>query len=891
MPYLSDTIPSLTGGVTQQVPELRIPTAAESVNNAYLSAVHGVNKRRGAEHIGNLTSNALGTSTFVHTIDRDLTEKYIVTANSDGSVEVFDLNGNAQTVNTVGNAASYMSCTDPAAQLRATTVGDYTFLVNRTKTVLANTAADTRPLLGRNASFAISGHTGGGKYSLVVATDVDNGDGTVTTHYRSATYDSKTRTTGTSTSTVANRTTTGTNTAAAHTTTSTTAQRNTTTPSITNTHTASTSDWETGSSQSPQYTTVTAQATDQVSVPAVATTANTTTAASGDDTSSTETDTSVLNSIKDVISSLAAAVSTTDTVSGETWTITNNTQSHPHDAVGELVCNREFYIVSFNGPAGTNCTHVSSVVSDFEELPQHGAEGQMVRVAGKKGISSDDYFVQWSGQSWQETVGPNAQEQLDADTMPQVLIRQPNGEFDLRAYTWDDRLAGSADSNESPSFIGREINDAFMFQGRLGFLSGESITLSESQVVSNFYRTTAIQVEQDERIDVDLNFGRVNVLYAATPIRNQLLLHSDKGQFIVYSPNGVITGSTVTAAQVADYKVSTEVKPLVLGDTAIAAADIGSFTQVREFYLRLADERILGNDLTIAVPQYIPSGASTMAASRDHKFIALHTTGDAGALYIYKYEMAGETKVQSAWSRWELGEGSIEGIAMFDDRLFIVAGLGDERELIRIDIRDQNEIEDKLLLDYAVVPTGAYYSAQDETLLTIPYDANLMNVQVWDLSNGNTVEYDRITSGGNLFVSGDVTSNINNIVVGVKYDMEVTLSTIYRRVPKKDNSGDVVMTDGRLQLQHVHVTYADSVGFDVDISSRGRPTRTYTAGARAGFVDIVSGRVSYDSGYHKVPVMLRNDNATITIRNSGPFRSNILNVDWFGDHQPKARRI
>lgn len=36
MPYLSDSIPSLTGGVTQQVPELRIPTAADSVTNAYL---------------------------------------------------------------------------------------------------------------------------------------------------------------------------------------------------------------------------------------------------------------------------------------------------------------------------------------------------------------------------------------------------------------------------------------------------------------------------------------------------------------------------------------------------------------------------------------------------------------------------------------------------------------------------------------------------------------------------------------------------------------------------------------------------------------------------------------------------------------------------------------
>lgn len=891
MPYLSDSIPSLTGGVTQQVPELRIPSAAQSVTNAYLSAVHGLNKRRGAEHIGNLTSNALGTSTFVHTIDRDAAEKYIVTANSDGSVEVFDLNGNAKTVNVAGNAATYMTCTDPAAELRATTVGDYTFLVNRSKTVLANTAADTRPLIGRNASFAIAGHTGGGKYTLVVATDVDNGDGTVTTHYRSATYDSKTRVTGSSSSTIANRTTTGTNTAAAHTTTSTTAQRNTTTPSIESVHNSSISDWSAGSSTAPEFTTVTAQATDQVSVPSVATTANTTTAAAGDDTSTNESDTTVLNSIKDVISSLAAAVATTSTVGGETWTITNSTGSHAHDAVGELTCNREFYIVSFNGPSGTNCTHVSSVVSDFEDLPQHGAENQLVRVSGKKGIASDDYFVQWNGQAWQETFGPNAQEQLDADTMPHVLIRRSDGTFDLVAYTWDDRLAGSADSNESPSFVGREVNDVFMFQGRLGFLSEESVSLSESQVVSNFYRTTTIQVEQDERIDVDLNFGRVNVLYAATPIRDQLLLHSDKGQFLLSAPNKVLTGSTIVASQVSDYKVSTTVKPVILGDTAMAVADIGSFTQAREFYLRLADERILAADLTVAVPQYIPSGATSIAVSRDHKFAAVHSKNDPGALYIYKYENAGESRVQSAWSRWVLGDGDVEGMAMFDDHLFIVAGLGDERELLRIDIRDQNEVEDQLLLDYAVTPTGSYYSGQDETLLNIPYDANLLTVEVWDLSSGNTIPYDRITSGGNLFVSGDVTANLSNIVVGVTYTMEVILSTIYRRIPKKDNTGEMVMTDGRLQLQHLHVAYADSVTFNVIVDGRGRGTRSYMAGPRSGLVDLISGSVSYDSGYHKVPVMLRNDNATIAINNSTPFRSNILHVDWFGDHQPKARRI
>ena len=890
MAYLSDSIPSLTGGVTQQVPELRIPSAAQSVTNAYLSAVHGLNKRRGAEHIGNLTSNALGTSTFVHTIDRDAAEKYIVTANSDGTVEVFDLNGVSKTVNVQNAAGTYMTCSDPAGELRATTVGDYTFFVNRSKTVLANTAADVRPLIGRTASFAIANHTGGGKYTLVIATDVDNGDGTITTYYRSATYDADNTNSTNSTTNSGARSTTGTTSVESYSTTTNVANRTSSTNGYSVSHSQGQSDWATGTSSYPSQTTTTTASSDTTSVPSVDTTYNTTQGAATDTTSGSSTG-NVAVSIKQVISSLAGAVDGTTTVGGETWTVTNDTKGHSHDAVGELSCNREFYIVSFNGPAGTSCTHVSGVVNDFEDLPQHGAEGQLVRVTGQKDLAADDYFVEWKGTSWGETFGPDAQEQLDETTMPHVLIRESDGTFTLTTYTWDDRLAGSADSNESPSFIGREINDIFMHQSRMGLLSGESISLSESGAISNFYRTTAIQLEQDERIDVDFNFGRVNVLYAATPIRNQLLLHSDKGQFLLFSPNGVLTAQTVTAVQVSDYKVSTAVKPVVVGDAALAVADIGNYTQVREFYLRLADERILGNDLTVAVPQYIPSGADAVAVSRDHKFVAVHSSSDGGGLYIYKFEMAGETKVQSAWSRWELGDGTIEGMAMFDDHLFIVAGLGDERELLRIDIRDQNEVEDQLLLDYAVTPTGAYYSAQDETLLTIPYDANLLTVEVWDLSTGVTMKYDRITSGGNLFVPGDVTGNLSNIVVGVVYDMEVILSTIYRRIPKKDGTGEMVMTDGRLQLQHLHVAYADTVSFNVVVSSRGRGDRSYFSGAVAGAVDIYSGRVSYDSGHFKVPVMLRNDNATIAIKNYSPFRSNLLHVDWFGDHQPKARRI
>ena len=83
---ITDHVPNLVGGITQQPPETRIKTAVEEMVNAYPSAIQGLNKRRGAQFVSSLTSTALGTTSFHHTIDRDELEKYIVIVNSDLSL-------------------------------------------------------------------------------------------------------------------------------------------------------------------------------------------------------------------------------------------------------------------------------------------------------------------------------------------------------------------------------------------------------------------------------------------------------------------------------------------------------------------------------------------------------------------------------------------------------------------------------------------------------------------------------------------------------------------------------------------------------------------------------------------------------------------------------------
>lgn len=149
MALISETIPNLVNGVSQQPATMRLASQAEAQENAYSSVVEGLKKRPPTQFIKKIISGTLADA-FIHTINRDTTERYIVIL-TDNGIRVFDLAGVEKTVNTP-NGTGYLDITGlPSETFRCITIADYTFIVSKEKTVAMDaattTAAQSRALI------------------------------------------------------------------------------------------------------------------------------------------------------------------------------------------------------------------------------------------------------------------------------------------------------------------------------------------------------------------------------------------------------------------------------------------------------------------------------------------------------------------------------------------------------------------------------------------------------------------------------------------------------------------------------------------------------------------------------------------------------------------------
>ena len=132
MPLISDSIPNLINGISQQPPSLRLKTQAEVQENGLSSVVDGLRKRPPTEHIAKLANITTADDAFIHTIRRDEDELYIVVITKT-QILVYDKDGVQRSV--TGNAAYLAGLTNPAQQLTATSIADYTYIVNKNVTV------------------------------------------------------------------------------------------------------------------------------------------------------------------------------------------------------------------------------------------------------------------------------------------------------------------------------------------------------------------------------------------------------------------------------------------------------------------------------------------------------------------------------------------------------------------------------------------------------------------------------------------------------------------------------------------------------------------------------------------------------------------------------------
>ena len=164
MSLVSRTIPNLVQGVSQQPEVLRLSSQAGEQINGFSSVVEGLKKRPNTKHVAKLSNSAFNNA-FIHTINRDANERYVVVI-SNGSIAVYDIDGNSKTVVNQTNATNYLTSSNPRQDFVCMTVADFTFIVNKTKTTAM--ATTTSPAKVEQAVYSVLQGVSDTKYSITI---------------------------------------------------------------------------------------------------------------------------------------------------------------------------------------------------------------------------------------------------------------------------------------------------------------------------------------------------------------------------------------------------------------------------------------------------------------------------------------------------------------------------------------------------------------------------------------------------------------------------------------------------------------------------------------------------------------------------------------------------
>jgi hypothetical protein len=171
MPLITRSIPNLIGGVSQQPEILRLENQATAQENGFSGVVEGLKKRPPLNHISKISTSSLSNA-FIHTINRDTSERYIVVI-SNGSLTVHTVDGVSKTVVSQSNANNYLTSSNPRDDFKCLTVNDYTYILNKQKTV-AMDSGTTSPAQIQQAVYTVVQGVNSTPYSITI-------DGTTST--------------------------------------------------------------------------------------------------------------------------------------------------------------------------------------------------------------------------------------------------------------------------------------------------------------------------------------------------------------------------------------------------------------------------------------------------------------------------------------------------------------------------------------------------------------------------------------------------------------------------------------------------------------------------------------------------------------------------------------
>jgi hypothetical protein len=556
-------------------------------------------------------------------------------------------------------------------------------------------------------------------------------------------------------------------------------------------------------------------------------------------------------------------------------------------------------------------------VRRFTDLPLQMIPGVTVKVSLEPEDSDDNYYVRFDavddsattmvGGEWVESLRPRSDDdrpdtitnilyRIRQDTMPlRVTRRQDDStgtvtgepfaiyfEANVIPFTgpgldsfWHDRLVGDEDSNPNPDFIGNPIRDLFLYRGRLGFLSTDTVTLSEADEPFNFWRSTIITLPDTDPIEVSSGAREALDLEHAVASVETCLIFSSRQQFELQG-DPTLTPSTAQLTLVRSFDGLGVASPVNTGRGAQFTRQVGQFSGLLET-TRLGDASNLRvEDLTVQAPRFI-RGAAAMLAHSSLVDLTVLRAEDLATLYVHQsfYDDT-ENRLQSGVARWTFGgDIQIRGLGFFDSDLYLVTQLLEEDGRVVVH------------LDRQFLATDVTYAGpNDETTIALPYDApDDVTLQVVDGASGLLIPVVS-ASATELVLHGDYSDT--DLYVGESFPMRVELS---EPVIRDQGPRGLVPRMGRpIDLHRLHLYLAETAYLEVEVTRdlRGSTTEEFSA-AGLGTGLLLEGSLNRYTGDASFAIISTSIEAAVAIVNDTPFPSYIQAARWEALVNPRAQ--
>ena len=216
------------------------------------------------------------------------------------------------------------------------------------------------------------------------------------------------------------------------------------------------------------------------------------------------------------------------------------------------------------------------------------------------------------------------------------------------------RHAGDDDSNELHEWMTYGITGMGTYQGRLVLMSGPLVSLSASNKPRHFFRTTVSGLLHSDPIEVGASMNSAAAYEWAIPFQKDLVLFSRAYQAVLPSGNTAVTPATATVVPTSAHETDTTSSPITLGRTLLYCTPrSGDFFGAMEMIpSNYTDSQYVSQDSTPHLPKYM-GGRCRFAVSSGVASLALVApSGDPYSLIVHEYHWDGDTKVQQAWHQW-----------------------------------------------------------------------------------------------------------------------------------------------------------------------------------------------------------------------------------------------